>query len=117
MDTNNDGTPFSFKTVLSLRNAAKTGPWTWHGWQKELPDAMRKSLIDTMRGPEPSDDDVRAMVAFIQTLSEPASSHREPDGTLSAAAATRPTRLRIRSGTVRRSAIAGPWRPTARSTT
>jgi len=86
MDTNNDGTPFTFKTVLSLRNAAKTGPWTWHGWQKELPEAMRKSLIDTMRGPEPSDDDVRAMVAYIQTLSEPASSHREPDGKLSAAA-------------------------------
>jgi DNA-binding beta-propeller fold protein YncE len=86
MDTNNDGTPFSFKTVLSLRNAAKTGPWTWHGWQKELPDAMRKSLIDTMRGPEPSDDDVRAMVAYIQTLSEPASSHREADGKLSPAA-------------------------------
>lgn len=86
MDTNNDGTPFSFKTVLSLRNAAKTGPWTWHGWQKELPDAMRKSLIDTMRGPEPSDDDVRAMVAYIQTLSEPVSSHREADGSLSAAA-------------------------------
>jgi DNA-binding beta-propeller fold protein YncE len=86
MDTNNDGTPFSFKTVLSLRNTAKTGPWTWHGWQKELPDAMRKSLIDTMRGPEPTDDDVHAMVAFIETLSEPASSHREPNGKLSAAA-------------------------------
>jgi len=87
MDTNNDGTPFSFKTVLSLRNAAKTGPWTWHGWQKEFPDAMRKSMIDTMRGPEPTDEDVRAMIAYVQTLSEPASSHREANGELSAAAA------------------------------
>ncbi|MBI2826007.1 MAG: beta-propeller fold lactonase family protein [Planctomycetia bacterium] len=86
MDTNNDGTPFTFKTVLTLRGAAQTGPWTWHGWQTDFDAALRKSLLDTMRGPEPNDDDVQALAAFVKTLAEPASPHREAGGELSAAA-------------------------------
>ena len=35
-DTTNDGTPFTFKTVLPLHHLHETGPWTWHGWQTDL---------------------------------------------------------------------------------
>src|SRR6185295_17663934 len=51
MDTLNDGSPFTLKTVLPLYQLHETGPWTWHGWQDELSAAMKKSLQDTMLGP------------------------------------------------------------------
>ncbi len=35
----------------------ETGPWTWHGWQTDLQAAMKKSLTETMLGPQPTDDD------------------------------------------------------------
>jgi DNA-binding beta-propeller fold protein YncE len=86
MDTLNDGTVRTFKTVLSLKNVAHTAPWTWHGWQTDLRAAMRKSLTETMIGPEPTDDDVQALVAFLGALETPPNSRRGPDGSLSAAA-------------------------------
>jgi YVTN family beta-propeller protein len=87
MDTRNDGTDRTFKTVLPLHHVTRTGPWTWHGWQKELHAAMRKSLIDTMQGPKPTDEDVKAMIAYLETLEPPPNPYRGPAGELSAAAA------------------------------
>lgn len=86
MDTHNDGSIRTFKTVLSLRNVTKTRPWTWHGWQQDLSHAMRKSLTDTMRGKEPNDQDVQALLAYLGTLKPSPSPYREADGGLSAAA-------------------------------
>lgn len=86
MDTLNDGRFGTFKTVLSLRNVTRTPPWTWHGWQTDLHASVRKSMIDTMLGPQPSDDDVKAMVAYLDTLEVPPNPHRQPDGGLTAAA-------------------------------
>ncbi len=86
MDTRNDGRFGNFKTVLSLRNVTQTGPWTWHGWQKDLDAAMRKSMSETMLGPEPSDDGVRAMIAYLTSMPAPPNPNRESDGSLSAAA-------------------------------
>lgn len=86
MDTFNDGSARTFKTVLSLRNVTRTPPWTWHGWQQDLRAAMHKSLTDTMLGPEPTQDDVTALIAFLETLESPPNPHREPDGSLSEAA-------------------------------
>ena len=63
-----------------------TAPWTWHGWQKSIDAAMRKSLTETMLGPRPSDDDVAALVAFLETLRSPPNPHRAADGGLSEAA-------------------------------
>jgi cytochrome c peroxidase len=83
MDTLNDGTIRTFKTVLPLFNVAKTEPWTWHGWQRDLGAAMRKSLIETMLGPRPSDDDVQALVAFLSTLEPPPNPNRDSGGALS----------------------------------
>lgn len=85
-DTLNDGSVGSYKTVLPLWHLAATGPWTWHGWQDELSAAVKKSMIDTMQAPEPSDADVAALTAFLSSLEAPPSPFREADGSLSAAA-------------------------------
>jgi cytochrome c peroxidase len=86
MDTFNDGTASTYKTVLPLHSLAETGPWTWHGWQQDLDAAMRKSMTSTMLGPEPTDDDVKAVLAFLNNLSLPPNPHLKPDGSLSALA-------------------------------
>lgn len=86
MDTFNDGTPNTFKTVLPLYNVGATAPWTWHGWQTDLRDAMRASLEGTMLGPEPTEDDVDAIMAYLSNLKSPPNPYRGPKNTLSAAA-------------------------------
>ncbi len=83
MDTKNDGSFGTCKMVLSLRNIRHTGPWFWHGWQKDFEAALRKSLGETMQGPAPTEDDVQALGAFFETLSAPPNSRRGPDGGLS----------------------------------
>jgi DNA-binding beta-propeller fold protein YncE len=77
MDTLNDGTIRTFKTVLPLHNVAKTEPWTWHGWQRDLGAAMRKSLTETMLGPQPSNEDVEALVVFLSELETPPNPNRD----------------------------------------
>lgn len=77
MDTKNDGSFGTYKMVLSLRNAQHTGPWFWHGWQNDLSAAVEKSLGDTMQGPSPTSDDVKAVMAYLQTL-EPTPNSRSP---------------------------------------
>lgn len=85
-DTTNDGTAFTFKTVLPLYHLHETGPWTWHGWQTDLQAAMKKSLTETMLGPQPTDDDASAMLAYLQSLELPPNPFRAKDGSLSRAA-------------------------------
>ncbi|MEI8380020.1 MAG: c-type cytochrome [Planctomycetota bacterium] len=71
-DTRNDrsyGTP---KLTPSLRGVADTGPWTWHGWQTDLHDAMKRSLSESMATKQPiTDEDATAMVAYLKTLKHP----------------------------------------------
>jgi cytochrome c peroxidase len=86
-DTTNDGTSFTFKTVLPLYHLHETGPWTWHGWQTDLTAAMRKSLTETMLGPKPSDEDADALLAYLHSLEPPPNPFRGKDGSLSQAAA------------------------------
>ncbi|HJT31459.1 MAG TPA: cytochrome c peroxidase [Pirellulales bacterium] len=86
MDTLNDGSIRTFKTVLPLRNIAQTSPWTWHGWQQDLGAAMRKSLSETMQGPRPTDDDVQALVAYLSALDAPPNPHRREPTELGEAA-------------------------------
>lgn len=86
MDTTNDGGFGTFKTVLDLHHVDRTGPWTWHGWQKDFDDSLRKSLVETMLGPEPSNDDVRALAAYLASIEAPPNPHRMPDGSLTPAA-------------------------------
>ncbi len=56
----------------------KTAPYTWHGWQKDLGAAVKKSYTETMFGKEPTDDEVKAVVAFLGTLDHPTSPYRGP---------------------------------------
>jgi DNA-binding beta-propeller fold protein YncE len=86
MDTFNDGTAFTFKTVLPLYALEQTAPWTWHGWQKDLPDAMRKSITSTMLGKEPTEQDVTDLLSYLKTLQPPPNPYRQRDGSLSPAA-------------------------------
>jgi YVTN family beta-propeller protein len=56
------------KRVLSLRGVRDTGPWAWNGTMPDLESQVRKSIPSTMRGREPTDVDVRALVAYLRTL-------------------------------------------------
>ena len=71
-DTRNDrsyGTP---KLTPSLRGVAQTGPWTWHGWQTDLQDAMKRSLSESMATKRPvTEEDAAALVAYLKTLDHP----------------------------------------------
>src|SRR5262249_2959102 len=86
MDTRNDGRFGNFKTVLSLRNVTRTGPWFWHGWQKDLDAALSKSVTETMLGKEPTADDLKALTAFLDTVEWTPNPQRERDGGLTEAA-------------------------------
>jgi cytochrome c peroxidase len=82
MDTRNDGRDGNFKTVLSLRNVTHTPPYTWHGWQKELDLSIRKSMTDSMLGKEPTEAEVKALSAYLETLKPPPNPYRQEDGSL-----------------------------------
>jgi cytochrome c peroxidase len=79
-DTLNDDSYGNPKLTPSLRGVARTGPYTWHGWQKDLGAAVEKSLTETLFGPKPSAEDVQALSAFLCTLDHPPNPHRRPDG-------------------------------------
>jgi YVTN family beta-propeller protein len=85
-DTLNDESYGNPKLTPSLRGVTHTGPWTWHGWQKDLGAAVKKSSTETMFGPAPSSEEVKAVVAFLGTLDFPPNPHRGPRGDLTAAA-------------------------------
>ena len=86
MDTWNDGTEMSLKTVLPLHDVVHTFPWTWHGWQRNMTEAMEKSITSTMQGEAPTEQDKQALIAFLRTLKSPPNPFRQTDGTLTAAA-------------------------------
>jgi YVTN family beta-propeller protein len=85
-DTFNDDSTGNPKLTLSLRGVTKTGPWTWHGWQTDLGKAIEKSMTDTLYGKPPSREDVKAVLAFLETLDYPPNPNRRAGGSLSAAA-------------------------------
>ena len=75
-DTLNDDSYGNPKLTPTLRGVGRTGPYTWHGWQKDLGDAVEKSLTETLFGPKPSADDVQAVIglpAHARPSAEPAS--------------------------------------------
>ncbi len=76
----------SRKKVPSLRRVAETGPWTWHGWQTSLDEAMSESFTKSMQGPPASEEDVRAIVAYLKTLDYPRNPHVDADGSISESA-------------------------------
>lgn len=93
-DTMNDGwhdysnlpTTRSKKAVPTLRGVHRTGPWTWHGWQESLDEAMIESFTKSMQGKPPTDAEVDALIAYLKTLEHPRNPHVGPDGAISEAA-------------------------------
>jgi YVTN family beta-propeller protein len=92
-DTLNDGSQDlsrfhkrSRKKVPTLRRVTKTKPWTWHGWQTDLEDAMIESFTKSMQGPKPQKADVQALLAYLDTIEYPPNPYREADGSLTQAA-------------------------------
>jgi YVTN family beta-propeller protein len=73
----------SRKKVPTLRRVAFTTPWTWHGWQDSLESATIESFTKSMQGTNPSNDEVKAMVAYLTSLEFPKNPHRTADGGLS----------------------------------
>ncbi|WP_337176749.1 cytochrome c peroxidase [Paludisphaera sp.] len=89
-DTLNDGrqgagqfNDRSRKKTPTLRRVTQTAPWTWHGWQESLEQAVVVSFTTSMQGPKPTDEETRALVAFMDTLDFPRNPYRRPDGSLS----------------------------------
>lgn len=70
-DTLNDDSYGNPKLTPPLHNVTRTGPWTWHGIQKDFAAGVKKSLTQTMFGPEPSKQDLADLVAFLDTLVPP----------------------------------------------
>jgi cytochrome c peroxidase len=62
------GTP---KRVLSLLGAKDTGPWAWNGTMPSLEAQIRQSVRSTMQGQSPSEQQVRALAAYLRTLPPP----------------------------------------------
>lgn len=73
----------SRKKTPTLRRVAHTAPWTWHGWQTSLEESIGESFTKSMRGPEPTDDETRAVAAYLETLDFPKNPYRLADGGLS----------------------------------
>ena len=72
-DNFGDGSTGAAKRVLSLLGVANTAPWAWNGKVEQLEQQVEKSILTTMRGPQPSDEDVKAITAFLKTLKPPPS--------------------------------------------
>ena len=92
-DTMNDGWhDFSLshkrsrKKAPTLRGVARTGPWTWHGWQTSLDDSIVESFTKSMQGPRPKPEDVDTLKAYLGTLDFPRNPYLEKDGSLSESA-------------------------------
>lgn len=92
-DTLNDGWQdfstahlLSHKKVPGLRGVTKTGPWTWHGWRKDLNELIGDSFVKTMRGERPSAKEIEAVAAYLKSLEYPRNPYRSPSGELSDAA-------------------------------
>jgi YVTN family beta-propeller protein len=86
MDTLNDGSDKTFKTVLPLFGVTQTQPWTWHGWQQNLRESIHNSIQITMLGPEPGEERIEALYAYLDGFELPPNPYRSAGGELNEAA-------------------------------
>lgn len=59
------------KRVLSLLGTGETGPWAWNGVVPALETQIRKSIMSTMQGRKPREDQVAALAAYLRSLAPP----------------------------------------------
>ena len=86
MDTWNDGTELTHKTVLPLAGVMETNPWTWHGWQEDLSESIQNSFVSTMKGRKVNAESIEALRAYLATIKRPPNPFVGADGNLGAAA-------------------------------
>jgi YVTN family beta-propeller protein len=70
-DTFGDGSFGTPKRVLSLLGARETAPYAWNGSVSDLESQVRKSILTTMQGPKPSDQQAADLAAYLRTLPPP----------------------------------------------
>lgn len=70
-DNLSDGTLGTPKRVLSLLGVRDTMPYAWSGAIPDLETQIRNSIEKTMRGPAPTETQVRDLATYLRTLSPP----------------------------------------------
>jgi YVTN family beta-propeller protein len=100
-DTLNDASYGTPKLTPTLRNVSRTGPWTWHGWQKDLGAAVEKSFTETMFGPRPTRAETEAVLAFLGTLDHPRRPPVGPESEWGAAAQRGQSIFKGKAGCIR----------------
>lgn len=80
-DTLGDGGYGAPKRIPSLLGTKTTGPWSWNGSTTSLAEQVQKSVRTTMHGSALSGDQVRDLVAYLESL-EPPPSRFETDAPL-----------------------------------
>jgi cytochrome c peroxidase len=83
-DTLGDGTFGTPKRIPGLFGVGATAPWAWDGSVERLEDQVRKSIVSTMQGDPPTDEQVADLTAFLRSLPPP-----DPAGRSSGAASER----------------------------
>ena len=81
-DTLGDGDYGAPKRIPSLLGSGQTGPWAWNGGMTKLEEQVRKSVKTTMHGNSLSNDEAADLVAFLKSLTPPASRFHAPDSQL-----------------------------------
>jgi len=70
-DTLGDRSYGAPKRVPSLLGVGATRPWTWAGSINRLEDQIKKSIVTTMHGPKPTDEQVSDVAAYLILLAPP----------------------------------------------
>ncbi|HEV3443886.1 MAG TPA: cytochrome c peroxidase [Gemmataceae bacterium] len=70
-DNLGDGSFGAPKRVLSLLGSGDTAPYAWLGSMPDLESQVRKSILTTMHGRAPSDQQVQDLAAFLRSLPPP----------------------------------------------
>lgn len=73
-DNFSDSTFGAPKRVLSLRTTTDSAPFGWRGTAATLEEQIEKSIVHTMQGGQkPSSDELKALAAYLKTLTPPPS--------------------------------------------
>jgi YVTN family beta-propeller protein len=70
-DTFGDDSFGAPKRVLSLLGVRDTAPYAWNGSMTDLESQVRKSILTTMHGSKPSDQQAADLAAYLRTLPPP----------------------------------------------
>jgi YVTN family beta-propeller protein len=72
-DTLGDDSFGAPKRVLSLLGVRDTAPYAWNGGMKDLESQVRKTILTTLHGHKPTDQQVTDLAAYLRTLPPPPS--------------------------------------------